>query len=104
MPTRGASRERTKPRTRLAAARLSRDLTQKQVAHFAGIPLSSYRRLERGGNANPPLRWLVNLQHVLALDTLDELLEPEWLAFRQLRPGAPRRPPDSKIIRARSRS
>ena len=98
---RGASRQRTKPRTKLASARLARGLTQKQLAHFAGIPLSSYRRLERGQNPNPPLRWVVNLQHVLVLDELHEVLEEEWLEYRQIRPGTPRRPPDRRIIEAR---
>lgn len=68
---------------------------------FAGIPLSSYRRLERGRNPNPPLRWLVNLMHVLALDDLRELLEDEWLEFEQLGPYTPRRPPPRDSIRAR---
>jgi transcriptional regulator with XRE-family HTH domain len=98
---RGASRSRTRERTKLASARLERSLTQRQVADFAGLALSSYRRLERGQTANPPLRWLVNLQHVLALEGVSELIEDEWLEFRQLRAGAPTRPPDSKIIRSR---
>lgn len=101
MSERGASRWRTKERTKLASARLERSLTQMQVAYFAGIALSSYRRLERGQISNPPLRWLVNLQHVLVLEDVRELIEDEWLEFRQLRPGAPTRPPDPRIIRAR---
>lgn len=91
----------TKGGTKLADARLSRSLSQTQVAAFAGIPIASYRRLERGENRNPPLRWLVNLQHVLALDDLHELIEDDWLEFSQLRPGGPKRPPDPRIIRSR---
>lgn len=66
---------------------------------FSGISLSSYRRLERGQNPNPPLRWLVNLMHVLALDDLTELLEDEWLEFHQLGSYKPRRPPERDFIR-----
>jgi transcriptional regulator with XRE-family HTH domain len=97
----GASRWRTKERTKLARERLKRSLTQKQVADFAGIPIASYRRLERGQNPNPPLRWLVNLQHVFALDDVRELIEDDWLQFTQLRPGGPKQPPDAKIILSR---
>jgi transcriptional regulator with XRE-family HTH domain len=99
---RGASRDRTEARTKLAEHRLSRNLTQRQVAMFAGIPLSSYRRLERGQNQNPPLRWLVNLMHVLALDELGELVEEEWLEFTQLGQYTPRRPPPRETIESRS--
>jgi len=101
MPARGASRRRTLHKTKLAEARLARDLTQAQVAHFTGIPLTTYRKLERGDNKNPPLRWLVNLQHVLVLDDVRDLIEDEWLEFKQLRPKAPKRPPDPNIIRSR---
>lgn len=98
---RGASTERTIARTRLAEARLERGLTQREVAAFTGIPLSSYRRLERGGNLNPPLRWLVNCQLALALDTLGDVMEEEWFDWLQLSASAPDRPPDPRIIRAR---
>lgn len=101
MGERGASRWRTRERTKLARARLERSLTQRQVSDFAGIALSSYRRLERGQIENPPLGWLVNLQHVLALEDVGELIEDEWLVFRQLRTGKPDRPPDPRIIRSR---
>ena len=98
---RGASSERTQTRTKIAAKRLERGLTQKEVAYFSGIPLTSYRRLERGQNPNPPLRWLVNCQHALALEDLRDVLEDDWLGFFQLGPGKPDQPPDPMIIRAR---
>ena len=95
MGTRGADKARTQVRTQLAELRLYRNLTQRQLAMYAGIPLSSYRRLERGQNDNPPLRWLVNLWHVLGLsDDLYALIEDEWLEWKQLSPNAPREHPN----------
>lgn len=93
---------RTKSTTRLARWRLRRGVTQVQLAQATGIPLASYRRLERGQRSAPPLWQLANCAHALGVDFTD-LLEDSWLKWRppdQAHPDPPdplelwRRPPD----------
>lgn len=72
--------------TKLAAHRIRRDLTQLDLARRAGIPVDSYRKLERGEIDNPRLRDLVNCAIVLDLDPRElvvELVEEPWLRFRK---------------------
>lgn len=54
---------------RLAAQRLNRDLTQRQLAENAGVSLNTLRRLEAGRNAS-----LDTLIRVLAALDLDDRL------------------------------
>lgn len=70
-------------RTYLAGLRLEADLTQSQVARAVGLSIASYRRLERGENDNPPLRWLVNCRIFFSRDVRD-LLELDWLEWKTL--------------------
>jgi transcriptional regulator with XRE-family HTH domain len=69
-----------------------KNLRQKEVAFRAGIPLGTYRRLERGLIKNPPVRYLVNVSLVLEVN-LRDVCENDWLEWTVFRPGQPRRPP-----------
>jgi transcriptional regulator with XRE-family HTH domain len=65
------------PKSRLAALRQKRGLTQEQLARATGLSASVYWRLENGHYDNPPLRYLMNCK--IALDCeLDDLIEDEW--------------------------
>lgn len=83
----------TKPETRLARARMSRGVTQDELAAAIGISVPTYRRLERGQTDNPPLRYLVNAALALGVE-LDELIEDEWRTWLVLdsRAAAPPAP------------
>ena len=78
------------PSTRLAHARLSRGVTQEELAEAVGVSVPTLRRLERGEVENPKLRHLVNCSIALGVK-LDEILEPEWLQW--LPAGGARKPP-----------
>jgi transcriptional regulator with XRE-family HTH domain len=83
----------TIPETRLAHARMSRGVTQEELARVVGISVPTYRRLERGEVRNPKLGQLANCAIALGVE-LDALIEDEWrewLAFdtRAARPPAP---------------
>jgi transcriptional regulator with XRE-family HTH domain len=86
-----ADRERSLQRTRLAARRVGRNLSQAQLARLTGISARTIRRLEAGQMDNPPIRYLVNCAIVLSCE-LDDVIEPEWCEWKQLRPDAPSRP------------
>jgi DNA-binding XRE family transcriptional regulator len=74
-------------RSRLAAARRHRGVTQEEMAAAVGLSLATYRRLENGELPNPPLRYLTNC--ALALDVeLTALLEDEWLQWTAFKPRA----------------
>lgn len=79
-------------RTRLAAARVSAGLTQKEMAWAVGIPVASYVRLERGKLRNPRLGWLVNASIVLGADFPD-LLDDSMRAWYHFDRSGP--PPES---------
>ena len=73
------------------------------AAQAAGIPVASYRRLERGQRSAPPLWQLANCALALGVDVTD-LLEASWLRWHPPDPARPnppdphefwRRPPDS---------
>jgi transcriptional regulator with XRE-family HTH domain len=80
-------------RSRLAAARKSKGLSQEQVAPAVGLSLATYRRLETLEIANPPLLYLVNCALVLDVE-LVELVEDEWVTWSRLSAGAPAEPPN----------
>lgn len=69
-----------KRKTVLQEARETIGLTQEDMARRVGIPLRTYQRLEAGGLANPPIRYLVNCALALTLE-LPEVCEPEWLEW-----------------------
>jgi transcriptional regulator with XRE-family HTH domain len=67
----------TAGRTRLGAARAASGLTQEELAEAIGIPIASYRRIERGEQLNPPIRCLVNAAIALGCD-LEDLID-DWM-------------------------
>ncbi|MFL5866688.1 MAG: helix-turn-helix domain-containing protein [Thermoleophilaceae bacterium] len=84
-------------RSRLAAARKHRGVSQIDLARAVGMSLASYRRLETGEMENPGLRYLVNC--ALALDIeLTALIEDEWLEWAVLEERAPTQPPDPREL------
>ncbi len=68
------------PNTLLARARLSRGVTQDELAAAVGVSAQTIRRLERGEVENPKLRTLVNCALALGVD-LSDVLEDDWLAW-----------------------
>jgi transcriptional regulator with XRE-family HTH domain len=81
----------TTPETRLAHARISRGVTQEELARAVGISVPTYRRLERGEVRNPKLGQLMNCAIALGIE-LDALIEDEWrewLAFDARAPAPP---------------
>ncbi len=97
---RGANEVSTVVRTKLANWRVWRNVSQREMSEATGIPIASYRRLERGQLDNPPLRWLVNCQLALDLPQIDDLIDDEWETFKQLHPDGPREPPDPQYFLA----
>lgn len=75
--------------------RRARRLTQDQMAWVTGIPIATYKRLERGELRNPGVRYLINCATVLGCE-LDELVEEEWLEFAIFLAGGPSEPPPSE--------
>jgi DNA-binding XRE family transcriptional regulator len=67
----------TNVRSRLAAHRVAKGLTQKEMAWAVGIPIALYVRLERGQHRNPRLGWLVNAAIVLGCE-LDDVFD-DWM-------------------------
>jgi transcriptional regulator with XRE-family HTH domain len=81
----------TKAETKLARVRMTRGVTQDELADAVGISVPTYRRMERGRTKNPPLRYLVNCALALGVE-LDELIEEEWrewMVFDQARAEPP---------------
>lgn len=79
-------------RSRLHRARVEHNETQESMSRKTGIGLRTYRRLENGEIANPPLRYLVNC--ALSLDVaLIEICEPGWVQWSMFQAHAakPRR-------------
>lgn len=80
----GARREnQTWSDTFLAELRVEHHLTQQELAEMTGIPLTTYRRLERGQMTNPPIRYLINIVIALGLGTdhIFEICEDEWIEW-----------------------
>ena len=78
--------------TRLAIERVRAGITQVELARVSGVPLTTYRRLERGEMSNPPIRYLTNIALVLGVQ-LEQICEPEWLewtVFDERKPVPPR--------------
>lgn len=79
-PARHNPYEDQPPNTRLARVRISRGVTQEELAEAIGVSAPTIRRLERGEVENPKLRHLVNCAIALGVD-LDKVLEPAWLKW-----------------------
>lgn len=85
----------TKADTKLARLRMSRGVTQAELAEAIGISEPTYRRLERGLMTAPPLSYLVNAALALGVE-LDDVIEDEWRAWHELRADRPAPPvPDA---------
>lgn len=69
--------EQTKVETKLAAWRVKRGMTQKEVARAINMSLSAYYRLERGLTRNPPLGYLANASIILGCK-VEQLIEDDW--------------------------
>jgi transcriptional regulator with XRE-family HTH domain len=82
----------TIPETKLARARMSRGVTQEEMAQAVGISVPTYRRLERGETNNPKLRHLVNCAIALGVE-LDAVIEDEWFEWLPLDRGSAATPP-----------
>jgi transcriptional regulator with XRE-family HTH domain len=67
-------------KTRLRLAREAANVSQVALAERAGIPIATYRRLERGEVRNPSIRLLVNCAIVL-FTPIEELLDDEWIEW-----------------------
>lgn len=85
------------PDTRLARARLSRGVTQDELASAVGVTVPTIRRLERGEALNPKLRTLVNCAIALGV-RLEDILEDEWLSWLPAR-GAEQPPEPDEFWR-----
>jgi transcriptional regulator with XRE-family HTH domain len=70
--------------TALQALRLGRGLYQDEVAEAAGLPLTTYRKLETGRLSNPKIQLLLCFAAALGC-TVDDLTEPSWRAIAELR-------------------
>lgn len=92
-PARRNPYEGEPPSTRLAHARLSRGVTQEELARAVGISVPTYRGLERGRVRNPKLRHLTNCAIALGVE-LDDLLEDEWFEWLPLNASEAAQPPE----------
>lgn len=84
---------KTDARSRLAAARRHRGISQQDMAGYIGVSIATYRRLENKEIANPGLRYLVNCALVLEIE-LTALIEDEWLEWADLTDRTPPSPPE----------
>ena len=75
MPRRGEAVARAD--TKLAELRAASGHTQDEMARAVGLSIATYRRLEQGKNANPPLRYLANCAIALGVK-VEDLIEPDW--------------------------
>jgi len=91
------------PSTRLARARLSRGVTQEELAEAIGVSPPTLRRLERAEVENPKLRTLVNCALALGVDLMD-VLEDEWMEWLPLSKDAIAPPVPDEFWRSSRRS
>jgi transcriptional regulator with XRE-family HTH domain len=82
----------TIPDTKLARARMSRGVTQEELAQAVGISVPTYRRLERGEVRNPKLGHLVNCAIALGVE-LGNVIEDDWLEWLPFNKSNATKPP-----------
>src|ERR1700760_4841184 len=82
-------------RTKLAELRVDRGITQSTMARAMGMGLTAYQALERGDDANPRLRVLVNASLILGV-AVDDVIEQSWRAW--LPTQAHQSPPDRQSL------
>jgi transcriptional regulator with XRE-family HTH domain len=80
--------EQTKVRTKLAAWRVKRGMTQKELAEAVDIPPTTYWRIEVGMKY-PTVRDLGNLAIVLGCQ-VEDLIDDRWREWSK--PGSPPEP------------
>jgi transcriptional regulator with XRE-family HTH domain len=80
------------PRTKLAAWRLKRQLSQPEMSRVTGIPINTYQRLEQGDYASPPYTKLQNCAIILGVK-LDKLIEDEFVGWTVFNAKA-KKPPE----------
>ena len=85
--------------TWLAWHRTEQGLTQADMAELTGIPLATYRKLERGEIENPGIRLLSNCAVVLNTSVFD-LVEIKWQRWFPLSEKR-KRPPTAATLEAR---
>jgi transcriptional regulator with XRE-family HTH domain len=86
-PRKEAGPDALRPNAKLRQARLSRGLTQADVAGLAGLSRATYQALESGSGvgANPPVRYLTNLAYVFGYGRdIDRLMPDEWYEWTPL--------------------
>jgi DNA-binding XRE family transcriptional regulator len=88
--------------TKLEQHRRQLGITQDDLARFTGLSRTTMQRLLRGDYTNPPLRYLVNCQLAMGLDSVLDLCEPEWLEWYAFDQRFAAEPPDPEIVRGRS--
>jgi transcriptional regulator with XRE-family HTH domain len=64
-------------KTRVARARLDRDLSQDELASLARLSPRTIERLDRGELDNPGIRHILRLANVLDVP-VEQLVEDEW--------------------------
>jgi transcriptional regulator with XRE-family HTH domain len=83
--------EQTRVRTKLAAWRVKRGVTQKELAEAVNIPLTSYWRIETGFPP-PTVQQLGNFAVALGCQ-IEDLIEDRWRAW-----SAGGRPPEPEKL------
>jgi transcriptional regulator with XRE-family HTH domain len=91
-----ADPERSAMRSKLAAIRAERGLSQQALADRSGVALRTLARLERKEIRNPPLGYLANLSIVLRCRVSD-LVEDDWLEWGVFRETGPKEPPTLRL-------
>lgn len=88
--------------TRLEEHRRRLGVTQDDLARFTGLSRTTMQRLLRGDYSNPPLRYLVNCQIALGLESVLDVCEPEWLDWYPFDQRFAAEPPDPKLVSRRA--
>lgn len=80
-------------RSRLARARVSAGISQKELAERVRISQRHLQRLEAGPGRAPKITTLYRLAWALGCERLSEIVEPEWLEWEPMEgdwePSAP---------------
>ena len=69
--------EQTKVRTKIAAWRVKRGMTQAEAAEASHMSHGSYWNYEAGLVANPGIRWVASIAHTFGCE-LEDLIEDSW--------------------------
>jgi transcriptional regulator with XRE-family HTH domain len=86
--------QRREHSSKLARARIERDVSQLELAHWTGLSRSTIQRLERGAVENPGIRWLSNCALALGVP-LSDVLEDDWVGWTEYDPERPAPPTEA---------